>query len=100
MPAASGHNYQHYGYGHGEHFGHPGEFFPAIHEEHYYHVPYHHEQPEHEEEHHKPVYHSKGKGHDLSLKDFFEIALTALAFLAFGLFVIQLLMNATVPNVI
>ncbi|XP_047360471.1 uncharacterized protein LOC124953303 isoform X2 [Vespa velutina] len=95
MPAASGHNYHHYGYGHGEHFGHPGEFFPAIQEEHYYHVPYHQEQQEHEEEHHKPVYHSKGKGHDLSLKDFFEIALTALAFLAFGLFVIQLLMNAT-----
>ncbi|KAK2588626.1 hypothetical protein KPH14_006394 [Odynerus spinipes] len=96
VAAASGHHYHQYGggFGHGEHFVHPGEFYPAIHEEHYYPAPYHHEH-EHEEEHHKPVYHSKGKGHELSLKDFFEIALTALAFLAFGLFVIQLIMNAT-----
>ncbi|KAI4498359.1 hypothetical protein M0802_006538 [Mischocyttarus mexicanus] len=94
--AATGHNYHHYGYGgHGENYGHHGEIFPAIHEEHYYHVPYHPEHHEYEEEHHKPVYHSKEKGHELSLKDFFEIALTALAFLAFGLFVIHLLMNAT-----
>ncbi|CAK9824190.1 hypothetical protein ANTRET_LOCUS2398 [Anthophora retusa] len=84
--------------GHNLYYGHPGhdhflpqtETFPAIHEEYYYTAPVYHE---HEEEYHKPYY--KGKGNELSIKDFFEIALTALAFLAFGLFIIQLLMNAT-----
>ncbi|XP_015184898.1 PREDICTED: uncharacterized protein LOC107070868 [Polistes dominula] len=98
VAVASGHNYHHYGYGgggHSDHYGHHGEIFPALHEEHYYHVPYHPEHHEYEDDYHKPVYHYKEKGHELSLKDFFEIALTALAFLAFGLFVIQLLMNAT-----
>lgn len=83
-------------YGHGaDHFLHHTETFPAIHEEHYYTAPIYHD---HEEEYHKPYY--KGKGNELSIRDFFEIALTALAFLAFGLFIIQLLMNATVerPN--
>ncbi|CAD1481168.1 unnamed protein product, partial [Heterotrigona itama] len=79
------------GYGHGgDHFLHHTETFPAVHEEHYYSAPIYHD---HEEEYHKPYY--KGKGNELSIKDFFEIALTALAFLAFGLFIIQLLMNAT-----
>ncbi|XP_066582224.1 uncharacterized protein [Prorops nasuta] len=55
---------------------------------------------EHEEEYHKPFYHGKGKGHELSIRDFFEIALTALAFLSFGLFIIQLLMNATNGNTV
>ncbi|XP_011260445.2 uncharacterized protein LOC105253829 isoform X2 [Camponotus floridanus] len=69
-------------------FGHHGDhFFPSIHEEYYY-GPHEH----HEEEDYKPSY-SKGK--ELSIKDFFEIALTALAFLAFGLFIIQLCMNAS-----
>ncbi|HGJ5907486.1 MAG TPA: hypothetical protein ACHBYY_13195, partial [Arsenophonus nasoniae] len=69
-------------YGHGgDHFLHHTETFPAIHEEHYYTAPIYHD---HEEEYHKPYY--KGKGNELSIKDFFEIALTALAFLAFGLF--------------
>lgn len=49
-----------------------------------------------EHDHHESVHYSQGKGHELNIKDFFEIALTALAFLAFGLFVIQLLMNITV----
>lgn len=70
----------------------PHDFTPTIHEQHIY-LPGHDDE---EEYHHAPVYHSKGKGHDLSIKDFFEIALTALAFLAFGLFVIQLLMSITV----
>uniref|UniRef100_A0ABD2WTB1 Uncharacterized protein n=1 Tax=Trichogramma kaykai TaxID=54128 RepID=A0ABD2WTB1_9HYME len=63
---------------------------PTIHEQHI-HLPgnnYH----EIEEEEYYPVHHVKSKGHDLTIKDFFEIALTALAFLAFGLFIIQLLM--------
>ena len=62
-------------------------FIPSIHEEHYY-FPSNHQEEKH-------VYHSK-KGGELSIKDFFEIALTALAFLAFGLFIIQLLMNVAV----
>ncbi|KAG7190974.1 hypothetical protein KM043_007023 [Ampulex compressa] len=92
ISSSSGHNF-HYGpsYGHGDHFPHHTEFFPAIHEEHYYPASYHHE---HEEEYHRPHY-PKAKAHELSIRDFFEIALTALAFLAFGLFIIQLLMNAT-----
>ncbi|XP_058795076.1 uncharacterized protein LOC131666435 [Phymastichus coffea] len=56
-----------------------------------------HSPPYEEEHYHEPIYHSKGKGHELTITDFFEIALTALAFLAFGLFVIQLLMNITAP---
>lgn len=83
-----------YGY---ESFGPPPshhDFSPQVHEQHIY-LPSHHEDDE-EDYHH--VYHGKSKGHDLSIKDFFEIALTALAFLAFGLFVIQLLMNITVST--
>ncbi|EFN75384.1 hypothetical protein EAI_06168 [Harpegnathos saltator] len=95
MSPSAGHHSFHYGpafgHHHGEHFGQHGDFFPSIHEEYYYAPPQHHD---HGEEYHRPSY-SKGKGHDLSVKDFFEIALTALAFLAFGLFIIQLLMNAT-----
>ncbi|XP_043507926.1 uncharacterized protein LOC122527636 [Frieseomelitta varia] len=98
LSSSSGHN-MYYGppvygpaYDHGgDHFLHHTESFPAIHEEHYYSAPIYHD---HEEEYHKPYYY-KGKGSELSIKDFFEIALTALAFLAFGLFIIQLLMNAT-----
>ncbi|XP_032667378.1 uncharacterized protein LOC116842365 [Odontomachus brunneus] len=93
LSSSSGHHNFHYGpaFGHhyGDHFGHHGDFFPSIHEEFYYVPQSHHDQ----EEDHGPVY-DKGKSHDLSVKDFFEIALTALAFLAFGLFIIQLLMNA------
>ncbi|CAB0036034.1 unnamed protein product [Trichogramma brassicae] len=69
---------------------------PTIHEQHI-HLPgnnYH----EIEEEEYYPVHHEKSKGHDLTIKDFFEIALTALAFLAFGLFIIQLLMYIHVSN--
>lgn len=93
ISSSSGHN-AYYGHpnGHGGPFIHHAETFPTVHEEHYYTAPYYHE---HEEEYHKPYYY-KGKGSDLSVRDFFEIALTALAFLAFGLFIIQLLMNATV----
>lgn len=93
LSSSTGHHSFHYGPSfehHGNHFGHHSDFFPSIHEEYYY--PSHHD---HHEEYHKPSY-SKGKGHELSIHDFFEIALTALAFLAFGLFVIHLLMNATV----
>ncbi|XP_051156374.1 uncharacterized protein LOC127278614 [Leptopilina boulardi] len=60
-------------------------FSPSVHEEHYYFPTNHHEDSHH-------VHHSK-KGGELSVKDFFEIALTALAFLAFGLFIIHLLMS-------
>ncbi|KAL6434091.1 hypothetical protein ACFW04_005914 [Cataglyphis niger] len=89
--SASEHSF-HYGPSFGHHysdFGHHSDhFFPSIHEEYY--GP--HEQ--HEEEDHK----SYSKGKELSIKDFFEIALTALAFLAFGLFIIQLCMNAANNN--
>ncbi|XP_029056440.1 uncharacterized protein LOC114883133 [Osmia bicornis bicornis] len=94
LSSSSGQNFYYgLGYGHGGHGGHfvHHETFPAIHEEHYYTEPMY---QDHEEESHKPSYY-KGKGNELSIKDFFEIALTALAFLAFGLFIIQLLMNAT-----
>ncbi|KAL0104582.1 hypothetical protein PUN28_017376 [Cardiocondyla obscurior] len=84
LPSSTGHHSFHYG--HGSHFGHHSDLFPSIHEEYYY--------PPHHEEEHKPSY-SKGKGHELSIEDFFEIALTALAFLAFGMFIIQLCMNAS-----
>lgn len=70
------------------------DFAPQIHEQHIYLPSHDDDEDEHEEYHHV----SKGKGHELSIKDFFEIALTALAFLAFGLFVIQLLMNITVSS--
>ncbi|EZA60635.1 hypothetical protein X777_14241 [Ooceraea biroi] len=97
MLSSSGHHTFHYGpafgHQHGD-FGHHGDFFPSIHEEYYY-APQHHDH--HDEDYHKPSY-FKGKGHDLSIRDFFEIALTALAFLAFGLFIIQLLMNTTNNN--
>ncbi|CAL7937454.1 unnamed protein product [Xylocopa violacea] len=104
LSSSSGHNF-HYGhaYGHGgglghDHYLHHAEAYPvypaypaypAVHEEHHYAVPVY---QDHEEDH-KSYY--KAKGTDLSIKDFFEIALTALAFLAFGCFIIQLLMNAT-----
>ena len=72
---------------------HHGDFIPTVHEQHIY-LPSHDED---EDYHHAPpMYHGKSKGHELTIKDFFEIALTALAFLAFGLFIIQLLMNITV----
>lgn len=74
-----------FGHHHGDHFAHHSDLFPSIHEEYYYH--------DHHDDNNK-LFFSKGKGHELSIKDFFEIALTALAFLAFGLFVIQLFMNA------
>lgn len=93
LTSSTGHNFF---YGHpylhgGEQFVHHTETFPAIHEEHYYPAPIY---QDHEEDDSKAQY--KGKGNELTIKDFFEIALTALAFLAFGLFIIQLLMNATV----
>ncbi|XP_077271084.1 uncharacterized protein LOC143902229 [Temnothorax americanus] len=98
MLSSTGHHAYHYGplfsHHHSGHIGHHGDFFPSIHEEYYYPQHHHEHHEHHEEEDHKPSY-SKGKGHELSIKDFFEIALTALAFLAFGLFVIQLCMNAT-----
>lgn len=95
LPSSTGHFfYGHpaygYGSGGGGHYLHHTETYPAIHEEHYYAPIY----QDHEEEYHKQSY--KGKGNDLSIKDFFEIALTALAFLSFGVFIIHLLMNATV----
>lgn len=87
LPSSTIHHALHFGpFSH--HYGHHADFFPSIHEEYYY--PPH--QQDHQEEDHKPFY-SKGK--DLSLKDFFEIALTALAFLAFKLFLVQLVMNCT-----
>ncbi|XP_018402712.1 PREDICTED: uncharacterized protein LOC108779735 [Cyphomyrmex costatus] len=93
LPSSTGHHAFHYGslLGHhhgGDHYGHHADFFPFAHEEYYYH------HQDHEEDH-KPSY-SKGKGSELSLKEFFEIALTALAFLSFGLFIIQLICNAAV----
>lgn len=100
LSSSSGHHTFHYGpaFGHQQHFGHHADYFPSIHEEYYYAPPQH---EHHEEEEYKyssfPSY--KGKS-DLSIRDFFEIALTALAFLAFGLFVIQLCMNATVIKII
>ncbi|XP_046613728.1 uncharacterized protein LOC124302027 [Neodiprion virginianus] len=80
---------------HSDYIDHHFDPYPQVHEEHIY-VPNHHESYHHHD-HHRPSYHhhGKGKGHDLSLKDFFEIALTALAFLAFGLFIIQLMVNVT-----
>lgn len=95
LSSSTGHFfYGHPAYGHGGggggHYLHHTETYPAIHEEHYYAPVY----QDHEEEYHKQNY--KGKGSDLSIKDFFEIALTALAFLSFGVFIIHLLMNATV----
>ncbi|KAG9428454.1 hypothetical protein HZU67_09857 [Apis mellifera carnica] len=94
LSSSTGHFfYGHPAYGHGGggggHYLHHTETYPAIHEEHYYAPVY----QDHEEEYHKQNY--KGKGSDLSIKDFFEIALTALAFLSFGVFIIHLLMNAT-----
>ncbi|XP_029162004.1 uncharacterized protein LOC114933541 [Nylanderia fulva] len=84
--SSSEHSYHYgptFGHHHSDYGHHSDHFFPSIHEEYYY---------GHDEEDHKPSY-SKGK--ELSIKDFFEIALTALAFLAFGLFIIHLLLNAT-----
>ncbi|XP_011313840.1 uncharacterized protein [Fopius arisanus] len=84
----------------GHHYSHPpapppsyhhmphSEIVPIIHEEHYY-----------EADHDDESWHDvswKGKG-ELTIRDFFEIALTALAFLAFGLFIIQLLLAITNP---
>lgn len=93
LPSSTGHHSFHYGslfgHHHGDHYGHHADFFPFAHEEYYY-APHH---QNHED--HKSSY-SKGKSSDLSLKEFFEIALTALAFLSFGLFIIQLICNATV----
>jgi len=93
LSSSTGHHSSHYGpsfsYRYGDHYGVHHDLFPSVHEEYYY------PHQDHEEEYHKPSY-SKEKGNELSIKDFFEIALTALAFLAFGLFIIQLLMNAKV----
>lgn len=97
MPSSSAHhvNYGppqvHYAppsYGSSSHGVSAHGFSPSIHEEHYYYPTNHHEESH--------VHHSSKKGSELSIKDFFEIALTALAFLAFGLFIIQLLMSITV----
>ncbi|XP_024945353.1 uncharacterized protein LOC107272229 isoform X2 [Cephus cinctus] len=89
LTSPAGHNFHH-----GDYIGHHADFYPAIHQEEYYYTAPNH----HDDDHHyyqRPSSYGKGKGHDLSIKDFFEIALTALAFLAFGLFVIQLLINVT-----
>ncbi|XP_034944059.1 uncharacterized protein [Chelonus insularis] len=69
------------------------EVIPVVHEEYHYHAPLPHEE-EYEEHRPPPIHHKKN---ELSIKDFFEIALTALAFLAFGCFIIQLLMAMTYP---
>ncbi|KYN42387.1 hypothetical protein ALC56_03147 [Trachymyrmex septentrionalis] len=84
-----------FGHHHGDHYGHHADFFPSAHEEYYYAPHHHHQDQDHED--HKHSY-SKGKGSEISLKEFFEIALTALAFLSFGLFIIQLICNATDNN--
>lgn len=82
MPSSAGHSY---------HPHLPPDLMPIIHEEHYYAPPSHAE-----EEEYWPKSYGKGKGYGLSVKDFFELALTALAFLAFGLFIIQMMMNISV----
>jgi hypothetical protein len=97
LPLSSGHHAFYgpaFGHQHGD-YGYHGDFFPSIHHEEFY-APHH---DSHEEDYHKAPSSSKGKG-ELSIRDFFEIALTALAFLAFGLFIIQLLMNATVLRLV
>ncbi|XP_043275937.1 uncharacterized protein [Venturia canescens] len=94
-PSSTGHSYQYSGHEHyppSNHHHHQPEIVPIIHEEHYYEQPSHHYDDEYW---HRPSYHGKEKSHELTIRDFFEIALTALAFLAFGLFIIQLLMNIT-----
>lgn len=97
-PAASGYGYPSYGPMSFSPAAVAHDFVPTIHEQHFY-LPGSHHEHDHDDEYvHGPVYHEKGKGHELSVKDFFEIALTALAFLAFGLFIIQLLMNITVSG--
>ncbi|KAK0167917.1 hypothetical protein PV327_001771 [Microctonus hyperodae] len=89
VSSPTGHHSSHHSSGVHQYIPHE-DTYPVIHEEHYYHSPSHHDD---EEYWHKESYH-KGKG-ELTIKDFFEIALTALAFLAFGLFVMQLLMAIT-----
>ncbi|XP_044005096.1 uncharacterized protein LOC122850132 [Aphidius gifuensis] len=71
-----------------------GEIIPIIQDEHDYHEPSHHD----EEEYWQTTEQWKSSKGELTIKDFFEIALTALAFLAFGLFVIQLLMTCASPQ--
>ncbi|KAJ8673385.1 hypothetical protein QAD02_004647 [Eretmocerus hayati] len=88
MSSGTGYGYPSYGPP-PSHQRHPQEYMHPVHEHIY--LPSHEVVDEYEEHHVS----SKGKGHELSLKDFFEIALTALAFLAFGLFKIQLLMYIT-----
>ncbi|XP_039296277.1 uncharacterized protein LOC120354096 [Nilaparvata lugens] len=59
----------------------------------YSHIPDHHVHVDHDHGH----YHGHGHGHDeekgLALKDLFDLALTALAFLAFGMFVLNLILT-------
>lgn len=49
---------------------------------------------EHEHEHYGDVSYDKGSK-EMGLKDFFDIALTTLAFLSFGMFTLQVLMCIT-----
>ncbi|XP_055600369.1 uncharacterized protein LOC129749419 isoform X2 [Uranotaenia lowii] len=55
----------------------------------YYHI--HRLEYEHEKEHHH-------EGKSLALKDLFDIALTTLAFLSFGMFILQVIMCLTMTN--
>lgn len=69
----------HSAYGSSGHGGGGYDFTPQ-------HIHYHHEEPEED----------NGKGHkDLALSDLFEIALTAIAFLSFGCFILEVIMCIT-----
>ena len=72
-------------------------YAPNHHSSEFYTAPISHHEEIEDHPHSSTIYHVKNniKG-DLSIKEFFEIALTALAFLSFGLFIIQLIINIKV----
>lgn len=55
---------------------------------------------EYQEVHSQPSGHDEGKeqSKEMSLKDLFDIALTTLAFLSFGMFILQVLMCITMVS--
>lgn len=55
---------------------------------------------DYQEVHSQPTGHDEGKDHskEMSLKDLFDIALTTLAFLSFGMFILQVLMCITMVS--
>ncbi|VEN56194.1 unnamed protein product [Callosobruchus maculatus] len=96
--SGGGGGYQHSGGGGGYYGGHPGGHAPYMdspppHE--HEHVYIHHTYPPKSQGHYE---HHSGGGKEKELADLFEVALTALAYLAFGMFLVHVVMCISAVN--